>query len=93
MASTVSERRSGEESRVPIPSFDDPDADVILRSLDHVNFRVRKAVLSEYSSFFKEMFTLPLADDSPQLEGLDVVPMPEDQKELYLFLRYVSPSG
>lgn len=40
------------------PFLNDPDADVIIRAGD-VDFRVRKAVLSEASDFFKQMFTLP----------------------------------
>lgn len=73
---------SGEHS----PTLNDPEADVILRSSDSVDFRVRKAILSEVSTFFKDMFTLPHANTC-MLEGLDVVPMAEDQEGLYLFLR------
>ncbi|KAJ7122693.1 hypothetical protein C8R43DRAFT_1032271 [Mycena crocata] len=47
------------ESFIPTPPFDDPDADVILRSADGVDFRVHRLVLSLASPFFKGMFTLP----------------------------------
>jgi len=39
--------------------FDNPDADVIIRSSDNVDFRVFKLVLSLASPFFTVMFGLP----------------------------------
>lgn len=41
------------------PPFDDPDADVILRTSDNIDFHVYKVILSYASQFFKTMFTLP----------------------------------
>lgn len=77
--------------------FDDPLADVILRSCDSVDFRVRKSILSEVSGFSRDMFSLPqLPDyvsfsvsDDASMDGLPVVPVSEDKEALYLFLRYV----
>ncbi|EKM50612.1 uncharacterized protein PHACADRAFT_213512 [Phanerochaete carnosa HHB-10118-sp] len=40
-------------------AFNKPSADVILRSSDKVSFHVHKPVLSDASSFFETMFTLP----------------------------------
>lgn len=71
-------------------NINDPDADVILRSSDMVDFLVRKSVLSEVSTFFKDMFSLPQkrpGDDSPASCGLDIVPVAEDRDALYLFVR------
>lgn len=71
-------------------TIDDPDADAILRSSDSINFHVRKSVLSEVSTFFKDMFSLPQnepSDDSQSSVGLDIVPVAEDKDELYLFIR------
>lgn len=42
----------------PAP-FNDPDADVILRSSDNVDFRVYKSIMSLISPIFHDMFTLP----------------------------------
>ncbi|KAH9841450.1 uncharacterized protein C8Q71DRAFT_737056 [Rhodofomes roseus] len=41
------------------PPFDKTTGDVILRSSDRVDFRVRKAIMSEASSVFEDMFSLP----------------------------------
>ena len=50
---------SATESTVTDP-FDDPNADVILRSRDNVDFRTFKLMLSLASEFFKDMFSLSL---------------------------------
>lgn len=79
------------------PTLNDSEADVILRSSDGVDFRVRKAVLSEASTFFREMFTLPqgnassndIGEEEPAVDELPVVPVAEDQDILHVFLRYV----
>ena len=39
-------------------SFDDPTTDVILRTSDHVDFRVHRAVLSLASPAFRDIFAL-----------------------------------
>lgn len=41
------------------PPFDDPEADIILRSSDNVDFHVYKFLLSLVSPVFKSMFALP----------------------------------
>ncbi|KAF7370484.1 BTB domain-containing protein [Mycena sanguinolenta] len=41
------------------PPFDDPNADIIIRSSENVDFRTHKLLLSLASSFFKEMFDIP----------------------------------
>lgn len=78
----------------------DPDADVIIRSSDSVDFRVRRTILAEVSAFFKQMFSLPqeesrITHDSSSngVQGaaeLPVIPVAEDEKALSLFLRCVS---
>ena len=94
-ASSVAQSTTDGEVHVST-MFNDPDADVIIRSLaDLVDFRVRKAVLSEASTFFKDMFSLPQADatDTPSTDGvmsaaaLPIIPVSEDEKTLALFLR------
>jgi hypothetical protein len=49
------------------PPFDDPDADIILRSCDGVQFRTYKLLLSLASPIFKDMLTIP----QPQLRDED----------------------
>lgn len=77
--------------------FDDPLADVVLRSSDSVDFRVRKSILSEVSGFFRDMFSLPQPPDyvsfsvvdEVNTEVLPVVPVSEDKEAVCLFLRFV----
>ncbi|GBE89543.1 hypothetical protein SCP_1602050 [Sparassis crispa] len=52
--------------------FDNPAANIILRSSDNIDFCVHSVILSEASPFFKDMFSLqqPLVDHNKP-EGLD----------------------
>lgn len=78
--------------------INDPLADVIIRSSDSVDFRVRKVILSEVSEFFRAMFSLPQADQVQSTSLVDsaasgpselpvVGPVAENAKTLSLFLR------
>ena len=72
--------------------FDDPRADLILRSSDGVNFHVIKVVLSLASSVFADMFTLPSPPPSQNSSGeLTVVLCSEDAETLDLALRHCYP--
>lgn len=80
--------------------FDDPGADVILRSGDHVDFRVYRIVLSLASPVFKSMFTLPTPTVSPTTanrneddlrDGLPIIPVSEDAATLDHILRACYP--
>ncbi|KAI8992959.1 hypothetical protein BD414DRAFT_482859 [Trametes punicea] len=62
------------------PPFDDADADIILRSSDHVDFLLYKVILAKASTVFRDMFALPdtaAATAEPQTvhltENADVV--------------------
>ncbi|KAH9931599.1 uncharacterized protein B0H18DRAFT_990190 [Fomitopsis serialis] len=74
----------------PAP-FNKPTADLILRSSDGMNFRVRKAFLAEASPVFEDMFTLP-APQNPA-GSLPVVPMTEDSRTLEGLLRLCYPAS
>ncbi|KAI0266136.1 hypothetical protein BC834DRAFT_935728 [Gloeopeniophorella convolvens] len=80
--------------------FDSPDADVILRSSDSCDFRVRKSILAMSSDFFKDMFSLPTpcreanqseGDQSDPFDGLPVINVSETKKILYGLLTAVYP--
>jgi BTB/POZ domain len=75
--------------------FNDPQADVILRSNDGVEFRVFKIVLSLASPIFADMFSIPSPPPSATSEtfhdGLPVVPLSEDSKVVDLALRHCYP--
>ena len=55
-----------------------PDANVILRSSDRVNFRVHKSVLATLSPFFEDLLSLPQPADNELVDGLPVVQLSED---------------
>ncbi len=58
--------------------LDIPDANIIVRSSDKVNFRVRKSVLAMSSPFFKDLLSLPQPPDDELVDGLPVVQLSED---------------
>ena len=82
--------------------FNDPNADVILRSSDKepVDFRVYKLLLSLASPFFSELFSLPqsstpsISDECQNPGGslpLPIVQMTEDRVTLRLLLSLCFP--
>ncbi|THH14647.1 hypothetical protein EW146_g5717 [Bondarzewia mesenterica] len=74
--------------------FDDADADVILRSSDHTDFRVYKAILAKASPFFRDMFSLPQSEaESPDSErdGVPVIPVEEETTTLAALLHLCYP--
>ncbi|KAH9058199.1 hypothetical protein EDB87DRAFT_1627101 [Lactarius vividus] len=63
----------------PLPKcMDLSGADVIVRSSDHVNFPVHKAILASSSPVFGDMFSLPQPPESGKVDELSVVNLPED---------------
>ena len=72
--------------------FDDPRADLVLRSSDDVNFFVFKIILSLASSVFADMFTLPLpAASQNSSDEPPVAQLPEDAETIDMALRYCYP--
>lgn len=73
--------------------FNRPTADVILRSCDEVIFRVHKLILSEASSVFETLFTLPQPppQETEDVDGLPVVQFTEDSQILDKLLRIFYP--
>ncbi|EPT01085.1 hypothetical protein FOMPIDRAFT_1041463 [Fomitopsis schrenkii] len=80
----------------PAP-FNKASADVILRSSDLVDFRVRKGILAEASSVFEDMFGIPQPEITPSQgdtrEGLPVVKLEEDSDILQWLLRLCYPGN
>ena len=73
-----------------------PNADVILQSADHVNFRVHKSALVPSSPFFADMFSLPQPpnDEFPNdefVDGLPVVHVSEDAEILNSLISMLYP--
>jgi hypothetical protein len=75
----------------PLQHFDIPDANIIIRSSDSVNFRVYKSVLTIVSPFFKDLFTLPQPSDSESVDGLPVVELSEDSDLLNSLVSLLYP--
>ena len=75
--------------------FDEADADVILRSSDHVDFRVHKVILSLASPVFKDMFNMSqpphLTDTDEPHDDLQVIAVEEDADTLDFVLRNIYP--
>ncbi|KAJ7142265.1 hypothetical protein C8R44DRAFT_592907, partial [Mycena epipterygia] len=70
--------------------FDDPGADVILRSSDGIDFRVHRLVLSLASPFFTSMFTLPQPISESQVR---TIPVSESALVLDRSLRFWYPGA
>jgi len=78
----------------PLPGkgyIDPPNADIILRSSDLVNFRTNKAILSMSSPFFIDMLSLPQPSDDEVVDGLPVVCLSEDAETLKSLLMTLYP--
>ena len=77
--------------------FDDPKADVILRSSDYTDFRCYKLLLAFASpTFFEGMFNLPQPTQDHSMgetkDGLPVIPVAENCHVLENLLRLCYPS-
>jgi hypothetical protein len=75
------------------PPFDDPAADVILRSSDNVDFYVFKSLLEYSSSVFKDMFCV--AQGNPEKrelkDGLQVILTDDSAETWKILLRFSYP--
>jgi hypothetical protein len=75
----------------PLELFDVPNADLLIRSSDLVNFRVHKPVLAMASPFFRDLLTLPQPSDNEIVEGLPVVRLPEGSELLNSLISILYP--
>lgn len=66
----------------PVEPLDVPDANLIIRSSDMVNFRVHKPVLAMASPFFNDLLSHPQPSDSEFVDELPVVQLSEDSELL-----------
>uniref|UniRef100_A0A0W0FQT4 BTB domain-containing protein n=1 Tax=Moniliophthora roreri TaxID=221103 RepID=A0A0W0FQT4_MONRR len=87
--------------RLPIAvsePFNDPKADIVLRTTDNAEFRVYRSILSLSSPFFMDMFSLPQppkgekADAKAPSTSDQVLPVDENSLILDRVLRYMYPS-
>ena len=82
---------SGEQPRNFGAPFDRRDADLSIRSSDHVDFHVHKAILGIASVVFEDMFTAPGPSPSELGQSNAVVNLTEDSKTLHRVLTLVYP--
>jgi hypothetical protein len=68
-----------------------PDADIVLRSSDLVNFHVHKSVLVASSPFFRDMFSLPQPQNDAVPEALPMVHLSEDAETLNSLISMLYP--
>jgi hypothetical protein len=71
--------------------LDLPDANLVIRSSDLVNFRVHKSVLAVASPFFKDLLSLPQPSDTESVDGLPVVQLSEDAELLNSLVSMLYP--
>ena len=71
--------------------LDVPDASLIIRSSDLVDFRVHKPVLAMASPFFTDLLSLPQPPESESVDGLPVVHLPEDAELLNSLVSMLYP--
>ena len=90
--------RDLEDPRVQINSntsphelFEAPDANIIIRSSDFVDFRVHKPVLAMASPVFKDLLSLPQPSGSESVDGLPVVQLSEDSELLNTLVSMLYP--
>lgn len=96
MARTAQEVH-GDDAHAPTttiapPPFNKSSADTVLRTADHVNFRVRRAILEEASVVFADMFLLP--QPSPGVDTQSSPPLislTESSKTIEALLRICYP--
>lgn len=64
---------------------------MILQSSDHANFRVHKAILSESSLFFRDMFSLAEPADDEIVDGFPVIRLSENAEVLHSLVTMLYP--
>jgi hypothetical protein len=75
----------------PVEPLDLPDANLIIRSSDLVDFRVHKPVLAMASPFFKGLLSHPQPSDSEFVDGLPVVQLSEESDLLNCLISILYP--
>ena len=82
----------------PLPPFDNPAADIILRSSDGVNFHVHSIILAEASPVFADMLSIPQPANTMSRikskgvsEGKPIVNLSEESQTLDRLLRLCYP--
>ena len=75
----------------PVEPFDVPDANLIIRSSDLVNFRVHKPVLAMASPYFDHLLSHPQSSDSEFVDEPPVIELSEDSELLNCLISILYP--
>jgi BTB/POZ domain len=75
----------------PPEPFHVPDANLVIRSSDLVDFRVHKSVLAMVSPIFRDTLSLPQPSDSEIVDGLPMIQISEDSELLNCLLSILYP--
>ena len=68
-----------------------PDANLVIRSSDLVDFRVHKSVLAMTSPIFRDTLSLPQPSDSEFVDGLPMIQISEDSELLSCLVSILYP--
>jgi BTB/POZ domain len=95
-ALTLVHEREDSETQInptmsPSESLEVPDANLIIRSSDHVLFRVHKSVLAMTSPFFKDLLSLPQPSDSESVDNIPLVDFSEGSELLNILVSILYP--
>ncbi|KAH8984198.1 hypothetical protein EDB86DRAFT_2833618 [Lactarius hatsudake] len=71
--------------------LDTPDANIIVRSADKVNFHVHKSLLAMSSPFFKDLLSLPQPPDDELIDDLPVIQLSENADLLNSLISLLYP--
>lgn len=86
-----SSQESLSQSRLAPHPFDKACADIILRTCDRVDFRVRRHILIEASPVFDSMFLLPQPREDAESQHAPIVDLVEDSETIEALLRICYP--
>ena len=75
----------------PLEPFRVPDANIVIRSSDLVDFRVHKSVLAMASPIFRDTLSLPQPSDSEIVDGLPMIRISEDSELLNCLFSILYP--
>jgi len=93
--SLVQEREDSQPRVHSTASLPEPldilDPNLIIRSSDHVNFRVHKSLLAMASPFFRDQLSLLQPSDNKSADGLPVVQLSEDAELLNSLVSMLYP--
>ncbi|KAI0642180.1 hypothetical protein C8Q79DRAFT_237703 [Trametes meyenii] len=78
-------------SKVASSPFDDPCTEIVLRTVDDVDFHVWRAILKEASTLFADMFGLPQPMPGPTTNSPRIIPITEQSVVIEPLLRLCYP--